>query len=96
MSDDAPILTQKFVMHGRLQGGSMYVYTILHDGKPIGSWSKSTVRRKGVRTTTIRYLLGTGDDAKEFETPSAFKRAYVQQLRDAEFDAAAPKKEDET
>lgn len=85
-----PVLYQKMQMHARLQGGSLYVYDILDEAKKsVGTYSITTRRKKGVATRTTTYRLKGRDD--DFETREAFVRAYVQSIRDAEFDAAAPK-----
>lgn len=87
-----PIIKQRFAAHMRLQGGHAWAYDLLNDkDEVIGSFVKSTIRRKGVVTETRRYILGAGDDAREFDTPSALIQAYKQQLADDEWDAAAPK-----
>jgi hypothetical protein len=87
-----PVLRKKFTMHARLQGGSAYYYDLIDEAeKVVGSYSVTTQRKRGVKTTKLRYLLGSGPDAQEYETPLAFMTAYKLKLRDEEFDAAAPK-----
>lgn len=91
-----PIIRQRFAVHMRLQGGHAYAYDLLNDKDEVtGSFTKSTIRRKGVVTETRCYVLGTGDDAREFDTPSALIQAYKQKLADDEWDAADPKKKEE-
>lgn len=87
-----PVIRKRLTMHARLQGGSAYFYDLIDENdKVVGQHSATTRRKKGVVTTTLRYLLGTGPDAQEYETPLAFMTAYKLKLRDEEFDAAAPK-----
>lgn len=86
-----PIIRQRFAAHMRLQGGHAYAYDLLNDkDEVIGSFTKSTIRRKGVVTETRRYILGAGEDAREFDTPSALIQAYKQKLEDEEWNAAEP------
>lgn len=87
-----PIIKQRLGAHMRLQGGSAYAYDLLNDKDDvIGSSTRLTIRRKGIVTETRCYVLGTGDDAREFDTPSALIQAYMKKLADDEWDAAAPK-----
>lgn len=87
-----PVIMQRLSAHMRLQVGSAYVYALLDDqGRVIGSFTVTRLRRKGVATETRLYVLGTGPDAREFDTPSALIRAYKQQVADEEWNAAAPK-----
>jgi hypothetical protein len=94
MSD--PIVRQRFTMQARLQGGSFYQYALIDEAENvIGSYTRTRTTKKGVSSVKLRYALGTGPDATEYETPLAFMEAYKQQLKEkaaaAEWDAAAPK-----
>ena len=92
-----PIIKQRLGAHMRLQGGSAYAYDLLNDkDEVIGSFVKSTIRRKGVVTETRRYILGAGDDAREFDMPSALIQAYKQKLADEEWNASAPANKEES
>lgn len=93
MSD--PIVRQRFAMHMKLQGGSIYAYDLLDEaGTVIGAYSKTRKTVRGETKITLKYLLGSGPDAIEYETPLAFMEAYKQLLKeklaDDEWNAAAP------
>lgn len=84
-----PTLYRRFAGHARLQGGSMFWYSVLDAGKnKIGSLTMTTIRKRGKVTKTLAFQLL---DGQEFDDVDDFKREYVRQLRDAEWDAAAPK-----
>lgn len=96
MSD--PIVRQRFTMQARLQGGSFYQYALLDEAdNVIGSYTRTRTSKRGVSTVKLRYALGTGPDAAEYDTPLAFMEAYKQHLKekiaDAEWNAAAPTEE---
>ncbi len=80
-------------MHARLQGGSLYIHEVLDGEKVVGAVSTSTVRKKGVTTTSRSFSLtpAGGGEPLVYDDLDAFRRAYEQKLRDIEFDAAAPK-----
>lgn len=84
----APTLYRRFAGHARLQGGSMFWYSVLDaDKNKIGSLTMTTSRKRGRVTKTVAFQLL---DGQEFDNVDAFKREYVRQLRDAGWDAAAP------
>lgn len=81
-------LQVQFQLHMKMgRGEHVYGYAIAtEDGREIGSLLK---RSKNGKVTSVVYRLGD----KHLETAERFLKAYRQQLRDAEFDAAAPAKE---
>lgn len=83
-----PVLYQQFVMHMRLQGAAIYSYNILDAGKKvIGAKSVTLDKKKKTETTT--YALNGREEI--FTSRDDFLAAYIQQLRDAEWEAAKPK-----
>lgn len=97
------VLRQRFEMHARIQGGSLYVYGIFDGADRIGSYSVSTVRprRKAGQTyapkaeVTRKYVLAH-DVETIYSTVAEFKRAYQQHQRDVEWDAAKPKEQEKS
>lgn len=79
-------LRQRFAMHARLQGGYMYVHTIFDDetGRDVGTVTSTKYRK--MRQEERLYAIGD----RTFDSVGDFRKAYEQQRRDEEFDAAAP------
>lgn len=67
----------------------MYVHDVLDGEKVVGAVSTTTVRKKGVTTTSRTFALGD----ETYPDLDSFRKAYEQKLRDAEWSAAAPKGE---
>lgn len=76
-------LKQVFVMHIRGRTSVMGYRIVDGSGKVVGHKSVSTTKGK----QTVTYTLG--DD--QFDGAEPFLKAYQQTLRDAEWEAAAPK-----
>jgi hypothetical protein len=85
----AKTLSQRFVMHLNAGHGHTYGYELLDAaGRRIGS--KSVFRPKRGGKAVVVYTLGDTDH----DTAESFLRAYRQQLRDADWEAADPARRD--
>lgn len=78
-------LKQVFVMHIRGRVSIMSYRIIDAAGKIVGHKTISTVNKTG--KSTVVYAIGD----ERFDDAGSFLKAYQQTLRDAEWEAAAPK-----
>lgn len=78
-------LKQDFVMHIHGTVSIMSYRIVDAAGKVVGHKSVHTVNKTG--KATVVYAIGD----ERFETTEAFLKAHQQTLRDAEWDASAPK-----
>lgn len=86
LEDLRKTLRQVFALHLNASEGHTMGYKILDvDGKTVGYKSVHTAKK--TRALTVVYTLGD----REFATSEGFLTAYRDALRDAAWEAAAPK-----
>ena len=86
-------MTQRLVMHARLQGGALYSYNIMDGDVIVGS--KSTKLDKKKRTQTSTYFLGDAEFTCAAEFIAAYERKKLAASRDAEWESAAPNRKNQ-